>query len=262
MSNQILNHSNLPEYIAAIAELPMLLTDEPFATPNHALLYNSLRFQYKAVSTWLKTLLLAEALAPEAVETDMKYFQPTAEFSADGLRFIVEVYIRSDDCIIRAFHSPAALWFAIEYLGSIRLLQIMGIDGSTPNPVGKRALTNKLIKKIDNLSNFLRPSHGLEPPKDTEDDSPGAMLRMLCHAPSVVVHLEARRLALADPVFEGAHYQPYLRKMKRLLNKLRNTKELPLAWVDEYGELVFTEKNHRPPQQEGKSRLGRRKNQL
>jgi len=210
--------------------------------PNERRLLNGFRFRYKAVSTWLQHLLLDAALPPEALETDIKYFQSSAEFSAELFQLAVAVHPRTFHPVIKAFDSPASLWFAIEYLGSQYMLATSGLLGSAKIE-GKRELTNKLIQELDKLANLELP-----PPKALHLLTVEESARLAYTLPGASLLVAAALLAKADPEFDSVYYRKFIKSQKRYVNKWRNCKEVPMVWLNpKTGELVSTAKHKKLP---------------
>ena len=66
-------------YIQQIATFPKLPT-AILLDDNEKELVELQKFGFQAISLWLQHLLLGEVLAEKAFLTDMKYYQPEAEF--------------------------------------------------------------------------------------------------------------------------------------------------------------------------------------
>lgn len=241
--------ASLADYICAISTLP-IKPMQPLVTPNQQLLFRSLQFRYRAISCWLKHLLLGEALTSEAIETDMKYYQASAEASAALFRLVVAVHPRSGHPDIRIFESPADLWLALEFQQSQGLMRIQGITGNSAIIKGKRAAYQGCIEILDKLSDL-----SLEAPSSTFEAEEFLNFKSSDGYLKILTWLQARALATAEPSFDQEHFSKYIKEMKRCVNKIKNTKELPPAWIDEYGELLISKKHQPLPEAMGKPRL-------
>lgn len=218
----------LANYIYSLASLPER-PDVLLTTNNEKQIFMGRRYRYKAISLWLQHLLLGEELAEEAFLTDMKHYQPLAEFAAAEFRLAVGVHPRSDNPLIRNFKSPADLWFAIQQITSQKCLEHSGLTG-VPLIESKRKVSNvtlQVIKDLENLSVFYQPNDIWEL--------------------SAVLLLEAQKIAKIDVDFQKDYFRPHLRVMKRINNKIKNSQHLQTAYLLPNGELFWTGKHTKLP---------------
>lgn len=218
----------LANYVYAIAELPehpgILLT-----TNNEREIFEADRQSYRAVSMWLRHLLLGQALAEECFLTEMKHYQPKAEYIAAEFRLAVGVHPRSANPTIRSFESPAALWFAVQQSMSQQSLEDSGLT-DTPLIESKRTAFDENIQAIELLENL---SATYQP------DDIGKLGSILL--------LEAQEIAKVDLDFQKDYYRPHLRVVKRTNNKIKKSKYLQYAYLLPGGELFWTELGNRLP---------------
>lgn len=222
----------LANYVYAIAELPerpgILLT-----TDNEKQIFMAARYCCKAISLWLRHLLLGEVLAEEAFLTDIKHYQPLAEYVAAQFKLAVGVHPRSANPLIRSFKSPADLWFASQLILSQQCLEDKGLITGIPRIEGKRAGVKENLQAVERLEDLsVSVSYQL----DTKVENLSAILL-----------LEAQEIAKTDIDFQKDYFRPHLRVMKRTANKRKNSKHLQSAYLLPDGEIFWTEKHTKLP---------------
>lgn len=253
---------SLADYVHSIGQLPLPNPDY-LDSPNKKYLFQSLQFRYQSISCWLKTLVLAEDLRPEAIETDMQYYQASAEASKALLDLVIAVHPRTGHPDIRAFPNPGCLWYWLEVMRSIQLVHIQGLTG-TPKIRGRKAAHKRFMEGFNTIQDQVRNSSSTETVSDstTQINAP-LNLENLEHPESyweLITWLEARTIAIGDPSFDKEHFSKYMKELKRCMTKIKNTKEIPPAWVDEYGDLVVGGIKGQPlPGTMGKPRLNVKK---
>lgn len=219
----------LANYVYLLAKFP----EHPpilLASASEKQIFQQARFRYKALSLWLRYLLLGESLAEEAVNTNMKYFQPIAELLAAEFRLAVGVHPRSANPAIREFDSPADLWFACQWIMSEQCLEDDGLTG-TPKLEGKTEgliENRKAIKRLDNLRTSYQQ---------------GTDLNFL----TGILIVEAHELAKSDHNFELDYFKPYLRVLKRTGKKIERCKQLQKVYLLPDGQLHWTEQGAKLP---------------
>lgn len=223
----------LANYVYQLAKLPehppILLT-----TSNEKQIFQGAKFRYKALSLWLRHLLLGEALADLAIDTDMKHYQPIAEFVAAQFTLAVGVHPRSANPAIREFDSPASLWFASQWIMSEQCLEDSGLTG-TPRLEGKREGLIDSRKAIKNLEDLRIPYRQ------------GTDLNFL----TGILLVEAHELAEAYPDFESDYFKPFMRVMKRTTKKIERSKHLQSVCLLPNGQLFWTGKDSKLPKLKG-----------
>lgn len=220
----------LANYVYALAALP----DRPgvlLTTNNEKKLFKGDRYRYKAISLWLRHLLLGQVLAEECLITDAKHYQPLAEFVAAEFRLAVGVHPRSANPLIRSFESPAELWFCSQWIMSQQNLEDSGLVTSVPKLQGKRAELNKSLQVVKRL----------------EDLSIAYQLDTSVENLSGILLMEAQEIAKTDIDFQKDYLRPHLRVMKRTSNKLKNSKALQTGYLLPSGELFWNDKDRKLP---------------
>lgn len=220
----------LINYVYLLAELPehpgiLLVTD------NEKRFLKGARCRYKAISLWLRHLLLGEVLAEEAFLTNIKHYQPIAEFIAAEFKLAVGVHPRSANPLIRSFKSPADLWFASQVILSQQCLEDTGLITGVPRIEGKRAGFKENVQAIERL----------------EDLSVSYQRHTNVENLSAILLIEAQEIAKTDIDFQKDYFRPHLRVMKRTGNKIKNSKHLQSAYLLPDGEVLWTEKDRKLP---------------
>lgn len=220
----------LINYVYLLAELPehpgILLT-----TDNEKQIFTGARHRYKAISLWLRHLLLGEVLAEKAFLTDIKHYQPIAEFVAAEFKLAVGVHPRSANPLIRSFKSPADLWFASQLILSQQCLEDDGLITGVPRIEGKRAGSKETLQVLERLENL-----SVSYQRHTNVENLSAILL-----------IEAQEIAKMDIDFQKDYFRPHLRVMKRTANKIKNSKHLQSAYLLPDGEVLWTEKDRKLP---------------
>lgn len=209
---------------------PILLTEA-----SEQELFLAIRFRYKALSLWLRHFLLGEALAEEVFLTSMRHFQGIAELMVAEFQLATAVHPRSTNLLIRRFDSPVSLWFCCQLVMSEQCLDDVGLT-DLPKPEGKREKLIDSLKVIDGLKNLSFPYH-----KSSN----------LEHITGILI-AEAQELAKTNPRFRQEHFMPYLRVLKRTINKDKNCKELQSAYLLPDGQIFWTGKSNKLPKLKGK----------
>jgi len=220
----------LANYVYWLGELPQNLPITLDAE-NEQHVFQGLRFCYQSLSLWLRHFLLGEALAEEAFLTDMQYYQPAAELLVAEFRLATGVHPRSANPLIRRFDSPACLWFCCHVDMSQRLLADTGIT-NLPKLEGKQAAVGRLIKAVNLLENLHLPYQG---------ETKSLRTKLV---------VEAQEIAKTDANFQLDYFSPYLRVLKRSINKDKNCESLQNIYLQPDGQLYQTQKNKKlPPRQ-------------
>lgn len=220
----------LANYVYRLAELP----EHPgilLVTNNERQFLKGARCRYKAISLWLRHLLLGEVLAEECFLTNAKHYQPIAEFVAAEFRLAVGVHPRSANPLIRSFKSPAELWFASQVILSQQCLEDAGLITGVPRIEGKRTGFKKSFQTIGRL----------------EDLSVSYQLDTNVENLSGILLAEAQEIAKTDIDFQKDYFRPHLRVMKRTGNKIRNSTYLKSAYLLPNGEVFWAEKHTKLP---------------
>lgn len=223
--------SVLASYVYQLAELPPQLPIMLESVEQQTFV-DIHRANWRAMSLWLRHLLLGEMLVEEAYLTEMLYQQPRAELMAAEFRLAVGVHPRSAHPVICSFKSPAELWFSCQLQLSYGLLQHRGLL-ELPKITGKTERLNGTRRFVDLLEN--------QKFTDWEEE------RATSQSAQLILVTEAQEIAKTDANFASTYYNSFLRQFKRSVNAEKNNKQLQAVYLLPDGQLYQTQKNKKLP---------------
>ena len=210
-----------------------------FETPAEKKLIKTYRYFYKGLRVWLEHLVLKKRLAPEAIFTDWKYYQPHAEIYDAHLVLIAGIHPRSS--VYDHFDQPYHVWGSLMVHQCRQLISTSGLLGGNPVVHGKSETVSHNLartKQFDNSEITMTPPvEGLWT-KST-----------LYWSESPVDYLVAvaSNLAQNDRDFDEQHWIPYRRRVNLWRRKIRDCKSIQAAYILPSGELFVTEKGKKAP---------------
>ncbi len=218
----------LAQYVYQIANLP-LLRSVSLESPEQEGLVKEARDSYQALSLWLRNILLAEDLSPEAYQGIGRYYQPYAELWAARLDLAIAVHRSTSNLAIKSYSSPAVLWY--EWLSELAQQELddRGITGK-PRIVIK-------AEQYSNISEFcsLWEEKALKPEDFDEIRSLGGL-----------IFAEAQVLA-DDTRFYHRYLLPFIRVWRRTSRQVRRCKYLQGVCMRPDGTSFSTAKGRKLP---------------
>jgi hypothetical protein len=178
--------------------------------------------------------VLAEKLAEEAFLTSARYCQPLAEIAAAELKLAIGLHPRTANPLIRNFDTPADLWFYCKWIQSQLSLTDAGLTTDKPSIISKRQSTNAATEQFDQFTELSFPYR-----EDAANDEPHRLIE--------IFHGEAQKLAKDDANFQVDYWNPYVKMVKRSINKVRKCEALQNVFLLPKGQLYWTEKGKKLP---------------
>lgn len=232
----------LEQIISLIELFPAchLPTEVLFDNPNEKTIIKTYRYFYKGLTVWLSHLAARKRLAPEAIFTNWKYYQPHAQIYAAYLELVTGVFHRS--ILEGHFDSPAHAWAALIYIQCKQVLSNSGLFG-VPVIHGKVEITNHNLVR---LKQFDQRELTLIPPANHE-----ASKTTICwhEAPEDYLTALASDIAERDPDFDTNYWVPYRRSFSRWERSIRDCKKIQAAYLLPNRELFVTGKRQKIPKQ-------------
>lgn len=222
--------SSFPDY-----HLPQ---DVLFETAGEKKIIKIHRDYYKGVSVWLEHLAAKKELSPDAELTNYIYFEPCAQILAAQLDLITVVHPRS--VLSDYFESNFHAWGSFIHSHCRNQLNNSGLLGY-PLLRGKTKSSNnnsELRQEYDEREITLIPSdnHQTNKPHYSWYDSPEQCLTDM-----------ASTIARQDPDVDRDCWVPYNKTVSKWERKIRDCKELQLAFLLPNGNLSMTEKGKKVP---------------
>lgn len=222
----------LAYYVYLIAELP----PRPpilFDSQDEIALMDIERSFYKVISLWLRNIVLAEPLSPEAYRGSAQFYQPQAELLAAWLHLIIAVHRSSFHPAIQAFSSPAEFWYKYVASKAQQVLELNGFIGKPGLALGKR----ECLSTSQEICSLIESS---KIDFDRSDIIPD-------RHPGTLIMVEAQTLAKADWNFYDNHLKPFIRIWRRTVKAQKNCKNLQNHFLGSDGKLYVTKKGGRMP---------------
>lgn len=221
----------LAQYIDLIAYLPELPPVQ-LTTKAELAIVRAEAESWKAISLWLRNLVLFEALSPEAYTGDALYQMPYAYWLRALLELIRAVHSQSCHPDIKAFSAPSALWYHCICKWAERELEDSGLFGLSPTVIPKR----ENYKAISQLCSSL-DKHVWEPDDCyTIDDYPEA-----------IIFAEAQAIAKADKGFHYHALRPFLKEWRHTAKHVKHCKHLQDSRLMPDGSIFTTGKDRKLP---------------
>lgn len=221
----------LANYVYSIADLPDL-PQVHLTTPAERAIVRAEANSWKAISLWLRNLLLFEALAPEAYTGDALYQMLNAYWLKALLELIRGVHSASGNLDIKAFSTPSALWYHCICKQAERELEDTGLFGLPPVIIPKR----ENYKAISQLCSSLEKRVWKPDDCYTIDDYPEA-----------IIFVEAQALAKADKGFHYRVFRPFLKEWRHIAKSVKHCKHLQDSCLLPDGSIFTTAKDRKLP---------------
>jgi len=229
-------------YIYQIARLPPLpplnLNDD------ERTLLSIHQIKYRALSLYLRWFRLAEK-PPEQLFLlpEIHPYEPLARFWDSVLDLIIELYPRTGDELIRAFNSPAELWFACILLTSDDAFK-QAFTGFPAFRFKREAIKNardclKFLNNIGEIAQLKLSSQRAESikPVDPAKHRGGSLMAWIL--------LNAAQHAATDSEFDRKCYRPFLRASKKVVGVADRSKGMQITWIDLERQLSTTKQNRK-----------------
>ena len=199
--------------------------------------------KYQVLSLFLRWIRLAEPQSEVLLLPEVQGYEPLARFWDSFLTLVTELHPRTDDGLIRAFKSPALLWYACIFLVS-RDAFYQCLTGHPSFRLKKEAIRNarecvKFLSQFDQ-SRQLKLSSGTAEGAThiNTTNHPGGTF-MTC------IFLQANQIAATDPKFDKRYYQPCLRAYRRVFGSANEDKNTKMVYIDSKRQLSLTEQSKR-----------------
>jgi hypothetical protein len=219
----------LAQYVYRIAELPKL-PPILFESEEEKTLVKKETDFYKALSLWLRNMVLGETLSPEAYQGIGRYYQPYAELWKARLDLVIAVHRSASDLAIKNYSSPAALWYDWLLQQAQKTIEQNGLAGEAV-PVSKRGHHNEVSEFCSLLT-----KQALQP-EDLLDLTPLARC----------VYAEAQVLAKNDFRFRNQSLRPFIRVWRNTAKEIKHCKYLQGFYLHPDVSVFMTGKNHKLP---------------
>lgn len=212
-----------------IAELPLLPPITFESEAENVLIEIETSF-YKALSLWLRNILLAEPLSPEAYEGAGKYYQPAAERWKAELDLIIAVHRSSSHPVVKAYPSPALLWY--DWISAVAQdnLEKNGLTGELL-AISKREHHNEVLEFCS-----LLEKHKLQPEDFINIPPPGSY-----------VYAEAQALAKAERRFHHHYLRPFIKAWRNTAKEVKHCKYLQAFHLLPNSSIFMTGKDYKLP---------------
>lgn len=231
----------LPTLIYLIAELPpppnalKLNDDEETLLLIH-------QVKYKALSLFLRWIRLGEVPSEELLLLpEFQGYEPLARFWDSFLDLVIEFYPRTGDELIRAFRSPAWLWYACILLASDDAFK-QALTAFPTFRFKREATKNaqdclKFLNDLDQLIQLKLSSQRAESiePVDPAKHRGGTLMAWIL--------LQAGQYAATDRDFDKDHYRPCLRAFKKVVSSGHESKDFQMVYIDLERQLSWTSKS-------------------
>lgn len=237
----------LSVFIYLIAELPphppvtLDTVDEQLLLLHH-------RLRYKALSLFLRWIRLGEPQSEALLLPEVQDFEPMARFWDSVLTLATEVHPRSEDELIRAFKSPAELWFACLCLNS-RDGFAQSLTGYPQPRPKKEAIRNARVqlKYLAKPEDFNKIGSSQRSQRVSSDPTPKDATKQRCSCLTTWLIVEAAKMAATDRSFDKRFYRPWMRTFKRYVSAANERENFQLGWIDPEGQLFMTKQTRKRP---------------
>lgn len=234
----------LAGFIYLVAELPPSPSDIALNDDEETLLLIH-KIKYRALSLFLRWIRLGEPQSEVLLLPEVQGYEPLARFWDSFLTLVIELHPRTDDGLIRAFRSPAELWYACIALIS-RDAFYQALTGYPPFRLKKESIKNmrdsfKLLNQLDKISQ-LKLSSGLAEDATYIDTTkhPGGSLM-------VRIFLQAGQIAATETKFDKRYYQPCLRACRRVFGSANEDENARMPHIDSKRQLFMTQQSKKRP---------------
>lgn len=219
----------LQHYVYAIADLP---PHPPvlFDSQGELALIQEKKEGWKAISLWLRNIVLYEPLSPDAYKGKAQYYQPYAEFWAAMGALTAQVYPKSANPLVREFSSPAKFWY---HCISVRAKQELDDTGLTGEPFIAPKREN--YKAVAEFCSLLE-KHEWQPDDFTVDENLEGILLA-----------EAQALAEVYKQFHYHVFRPFLKEWRRIAKSIKYCKHLQDSCLLPDGSIFTTGKDRKLP---------------
>ncbi len=219
----------LAQYVYRVAELPKLPPIVFESEVEKALVKKETDF-YKALSLWLRNMVLGETLSPEAYKGIGRYYQPYAELWKARLDLVIAVHRSASDLAIKNYSSPAALWYDWLLQQAQKGIEQNGLAGKALLAL-KRECYNEVLEFCS-----LLVKQALQP-EDLLDLTPVESC----------IYSEAQALAKDDLRFRNQSLRPLVKVWRNTAKQIKHCKHLQGFYLLPDGLVFMTGKNHKLP---------------
>lgn len=225
-----------------------------FETTNEKQIIKTYRYYYKGLRVWFDHLVLKQSLAPEAILTDWKYYQPHAQIYAAYLNLATGVHPRS--FLAEHFESPLQAWVSLVYLQCNQALSNSGLLG-LPVIQSKVESTSHNLERLKQFDERMITS--IPPANHTAIKS-----TVFWHeSPEDYLTILASDIAKQDPDFDTDYWVPYRKELRRWERAVRDCNKLQSIHLLPNGKLFITGKGKTIPKQFRETKgFGRGKKQV
>jgi hypothetical protein len=227
-------------FIYSIAELPVPPSSDLKLNHDEETLLLIHKLKYKALSLFLRWIRIGEPQSELLLLPEIQGYEPLARFWDSFLDLVIEFHPRTEDELIRAFVSPARLWYSCILLVSDNAFK--QALAAFPTFRFKREATKnardclKFLNDVDQLIQLKLSSQRAESiePVDPAKHKGGTLMAWIL--------LQAGQYAATDPDFDRKYYRPCLRAFKKLVSSAHENKDLQMVYIDLERQLSWTSK--------------------
>lgn len=202
------------------------------------------KYACQSRSLWLKHLAGKKALSPEAVFTNQKYFQPHAELDNALLNLALGLHARIPQ--MQAFwhgeNGATTMWFQALLIEQQKAFEGVGLLGKAEG-FGKNEFYNRDSNLLDKFN------EGSTEGCFSDQQNMDGFSHQLTFADSPETYLTTlgEYTARLDDDFLSEYWHPYYRSAKRWKRKLKDCKELQVAFLLPNRKLFVTGDNRKIP---------------
>lgn len=227
-------------FIYSMAALPLPPSNNLKLNDDEETLLLIHRLKYKALSLFLRWIRLGEPQSELLLLPEMQGYEPLARFWDLFLDLVIEFHPRTGDELIRAFRSPAQLWFACILLISDDAFK-QALTGFPTFRFKTEATKNaqdclKFLNDLDQLIQLELSRQRAESiePVDPAKHRGGSLMAWIL--------LQAGQYAATDPNFDRKYYRPCLRAFKKVTSSAHESKNFQMLYIDLERQLSSTSK--------------------
>lgn len=198
------------------------------------------RLKYKALSLFLRWIRIGEPQSKLLLLPEIQGYEPLARFWDSFLDLVIEFHPRTEDELIRAFGSPAVLWYACILLTSDDAFK-QALTAFPAFRFKREATKNardylKLLNDLDQLIQLKLSSQRAESiePVDPAKHRGGTLMAWIL--------LQAGQYAATDLDFDRKYYRPCLRTFKKVVSSGHESKDFQMVYIDLERQLSWTSK--------------------
>ena len=213
---------------------------------------DSFDFYYESKSLWLRHLVLKEALASEAINSDRQYFQPHAELSNNLLELIKGLHPRVSFLQQGAFPPQEEIiswWLMCETIKAKNAFTTSGILGK-PTVFGKREFRKNNSAVIANLEEgILENNLVLTEIRSRSEDKlveQTSIIDFTKEPEGYIAHFAAQE-ASRNHNFDRQFWKPYIKQRRFWDRKIDECSTLQLGCILPDGKLFTTGRRHKLP---------------